>query len=213
MDLLTRLKEIDELMLRDHCYLNQSDVCFYLGEYTSRAGGYIFGEFNSLLSNFKKKTQKKGTKEWDYKLKAIDTFARALAEIFKDFKNINNLTFIPIPPSLSKDNSLYDNRIKEMLDLMSQIIGIPIDIRELIENNSDRSPLHESEVRLNPEQLKNNLRINLSEIHPPPEMIVLVDDLITNGTHFRACKDIIQSEIPDAAIFGVFLGRRIFPDS
>ncbi len=212
MDLIARLKEIDELMLRDHYYLNKSDLCFYLGEYTSGSGGYIFGEFNSLLSNFKKPLNKKNSKEWAYKLKAIDTFATALAGIFKDYKNINYLTFIPIPPSLSKSNPLYDDRIKTMLELLSQKIGVPIDIRELLENHDDRLPLHKSETRLNPSELKENLRINQTEIHPDPEMIILVDDLITNGTHFRACKDLIQLEIPNAEIFGLFLGRRIFPE-
>ena len=47
---------------------------------------------------------------------------------------------------------------------------------------------------------------------PVKETIILFDDLLTNGTHFKACKRLIQERLPDHAVIDLFIGRAKRPD-
>src|SRR5690606_1558469 len=71
------LTVIDQLTRPDHYYLDESDVCFFLGEYTARKG-FSYSDTNSLIINLKKDMSRRGRPEWQYKGWAIRTAAKAL---------------------------------------------------------------------------------------------------------------------------------------
>jgi adenine/guanine phosphoribosyltransferase-like PRPP-binding protein len=35
--------------------------------------------------------------------------------------------------------------------------------------------------------------------------IAIVDDILTTGAHFKACKTVLQERFPEAQIFGIFI--------
>ena len=97
-----RFTKIDELIRSDHPYLAPEDNCFFLGEYTARAG-FSFSETNQLIANFKKSLTKKDLPEWRYKDEAIREIANKFRAAFpEDF--LTTVTLVPIPPSKANVN-------------------------------------------------------------------------------------------------------------
>jgi hypothetical protein len=63
--------------ISNHYYLEASDECFFLREYTPR-GGYQASESNQLVLNLKKDLKYRGTPAWKYKGLAIERCASEL---------------------------------------------------------------------------------------------------------------------------------------
>ena len=114
-----RLTKVDDLVRADHSYLRESDHCFFIGEYTARAG-FLFSATNNLILNFKKEMGRRGLPEWPYKRKAILEAAVAVrtATEYLGWDTLRRLTFVPIPPSKVKGDHLYDDRLMQMLNEM-----------------------------------------------------------------------------------------------
>lgn len=90
-----RLSKIDSLTRSDHHYLEDSDLCYYFGEYTARKG-FEKSYTNQLILNFKKSVDRKDRTEYKYKLRAIKVIADLLNN---HFVHTEKVTFVPVPPS------------------------------------------------------------------------------------------------------------------
>ena len=198
-----RILKIDALTLPDHYYLDDTDECYYSGEYTA-GENHAYSDTNQLIHNFKKTMDKKGTPQWQYKQQAILNAAK----IIRDNIKVNaNLTFIPVPPSKAKFDPLYDDRIIQML--VNAFKGSQADIREIIIQSNSSVASHTKTVRPTPEELQNNYEIDKSLISPPPQTIIIVDDVITTGCHYKAVKNMLTQIYPNTTICGLFLARRV----
>jgi hypothetical protein len=62
----TKLTRVDSLLLPDHYYLDADDECYFIGEYTARAG-FAFSATNDLIQNLKKPMDRRDRPEWKYK--------------------------------------------------------------------------------------------------------------------------------------------------
>jgi hypothetical protein len=175
-----RLTEIDDLTRPDHCYLRSDDACYFLGEYTARKG-YAFSTTNQLILNFKKTLDKRDTPQWKYKDRAIGEAATAFRTALTG--GLDHITLVPIPPSKAKNNPFYDDRLVRMLDAIRP--RPPLDIRELILQRVSTEAVHEQANRPCPEQIQENYAIDDTLLDPVPEMVGLVDDVLTTGAHFR----------------------------
>ena len=200
-----RLTKIDDLALPDHFYLTPADECYFLGEYTARKG-YAFSATNQLILNFKKSVDKRGTAQWRYKERAIDEAAAAFrTALNKEW--LDTATLVPIPPSKSKTDALYDDRLVRM------VRGIraqpPIDVRELIFQRASTAAVHDQENRPTPEQIRANYAIDPALGDPDPQVIGLFDDVLTTGAHFRAASSALRQSLPGAKIIGFFIARRV----
>jgi predicted amidophosphoribosyltransferase len=200
-----RLTKIDDLTQADHAYLSSDDECYFLGEYTARRG-YAFSETNQLILNFKKGMDRRGRPEWRYKAEAIRTAAAAL-EAALDDRARETLTFVPVPPSKAKADPLYDDRLVQMLRLMWR--GKAVDIRQLVVQPASSDAAHNNENRPTPSELGARYAIEDGLRLPEPQMIAVVDDVITTGAHFVAMKRILQDEFPSAKVVGLFIARRV----
>ena len=200
-----RLTKVDALSLPDHTYLNADDDCYFLGEYTSHTD-FNFSETNDLISNLKKEMDKKGLQEWYYKERDMgrvsETFRVALEN------QLDQWTFVPIPPSKTKDNPLYDDRMTLILN------GIrprpPLDVRELIVQTQSTEAAHTGAVRLSPEEIEALYVIDEGLCQVPIAQIAIVDDVLTAGSHFRAAKSVLTNKFPTTRIIGLFIARRVF---
>jgi hypothetical protein len=67
-----KLQRVDDLIRPEHWFLDSEDHCFFLREYTAGVG-YSHGDTNNLISNLKKKLDRRGRPEWLYKERAIET--------------------------------------------------------------------------------------------------------------------------------------------
>ena len=204
----TNLTEVDPLTRPDHSYLTADDECFFLGEYTARKG-FAHSDTNNLIINLKKPMDREGRTEWRYKGIAIRNAARAFRDAIDD-RVLRGATFVPIPPSKAKNHPEYDDRITQLIRAIDNVK--PVDCRELVLQSESTAASHDSDDRPGPEELETRYRIDSALIEPRPTYIVLVDDLLTTGSHFKATKRCLQRTFPDISIVGYFVARRV-PDT
>ncbi len=202
------LKQADEFVKYCHTFLKMEDEIYFLGEYTVGALSE-YSKINKLILNYKKSLDRKGLPEWSYKEKAIQQAAELFrSSIFNAFNladRVESSTLVPIPPSMSKDSPLYDDRnLKMLFSFMPK--G---DIRELILQKETRAPFHSTNFPRAPQELASNYYLNQKVVSPIPKEIWLFDDILTKGTHFRAIHDFLRIEFPDVPIVGFFIARTI----
>jgi hypothetical protein len=200
-----RFTKIDDLSRPDHFYLTVEDECYFLGEYTARQG-YAFSDTNALVLNFKKKMDRRGRPEWRYKGIAIRKAAEALRTALHDSAR-ERLTFVPVPPSKAKNDPLYDDRLLQML--MGIWPGQPTDIRELVLQPLSTEAVHDAKVRPTPAELEARYALDHALLNPAPQLLAIVDDVLTTGAHHRAVKAILRSAFPEVQIVGLFIARRV----
>ena len=203
------LKQADELIKNNHPFLNVEDEIYFLGEYTVGARSE-HSKVNRLVINYKKPLDRKGLSDWSYKEQAVkDVAALFRTSIFntEDLSDrVLQATLVPIPPSISKNSSDYDDRNLKMLQLFMP----EGDIRELVLQKESRSSLHSSKSSpRNPQDLASNFLLNSSALNPRPKEIWLFDDILTKGTHFRALCEFLKMEFPFIPIVGFFIARTI----
>ena len=203
-----RLSEVDDLTRPDHWYLTEDDRCYFIGEYTARQG-FAYSATNSLLLNFKKTPDRRWRPEWRYKEHALQTAAAAFRRALIPAA-LDRLTFVPVPPSKAKGDSLYDDRLTRMLRAIRT--EPPLDVRELIVQTESTDAVHDSEVRPRPEVIEALYRIDEALTEPAPRHIAVVDDLLTTGAHFRAAKSLLSVRYPGVWVVGLFIARRV-PDT
>jgi len=206
--LSTKLTRVDGLLLADHCYLDAEDECYFVGEYTARAG-YAFSPTNDLIQNLKKPMDRLGLPEWKYKERAIaqagDTLRGAIPQEW-----LESATVVPVPPSKAKNDPLYDDRLLRVLHRLGS--NIAIDIRELVVQTKSTAAAHESSDRPTPTDLLDIYSIDTAKAKTEQKKLVVFDDLLTTGCHFRAIKQILRAEFPNKPVIGLFIARRV-PDS
>lgn len=147
---------------------------------------------------------KKNTPQWMYKEHAVKTIGEILR---KTFKVDVQITFVPIPPSKAKDHPLYDDRLLRSLNVLKSDRNP--DIRELVLQKQTVQASHLSAQRPTPDEVIANYIIDDSLCAPAPETIIIFDDVITTGCHFKAMKTLLLSRFPDANIVGFFMARRV----
>jgi hypothetical protein len=197
------LTKLDELLRSDHYYLCPTDECFFIGEYTARQG-FKFSSTNDLIYNLKKKMDKRGRPEWMYKSWAIRTAADQLRNSLNpDF--LRAATFVPIPPSKTKLDPLYDDRMSQVL----RLLGPDVDARELVNQIQSMEDAHSTEQRPTPDDLYAKYEIDGALVDARPRQMAVVDDVLTTGAHFKAMQRLLNETYPGMPLIGIFIARRV----
>jgi len=201
------LLKIDEMSVCDHSFISINDNCYYLLNYTSGVG-YSNNPNNSLILNFKKTLDKKGKSEWKYKEQAIGTIVNYFKDLIIPVIDLDKATLVPIPPSKSKTDKLHDDRMTQVL--VKSCDGFSCDIRELVILKESMEAVHtlDESNRLNPLQLETKLSLDDNLTDNLKKHIILFDYVITTGSHFVACKNLILKKFPDSIVYGIFVARR-----
>ncbi len=197
-----RLTEIDELTRPDHHYLDESDNCYFFGEYTARRG-FRHSETNQLIWNLKKGNDKRGSYEYRYKGQAIDQVANLITQTIG---NLYDYTFVPVPPSKCRTDPAYDDRIADILRACQQS-NENFDFRDLITQRLSMGASHSTTARPSPTQIAANYQFDQTITEGIRNTIVVFDDVLTAGSHFKAMKDTIRLYLPNVAIMGLFVAR------
>jgi hypothetical protein len=205
----TLLTKVDDLLREDHSYLDADDHCYFLHEYTAGAG-FGHSAANGLIWNLKKPMERRDKPaEWRYKISAIQQCATALTTAIKAsrWKGLEGALVVPAPPSKTKAHPLHDDRVYQIALQMSGALSL--EMAELLENRTDREPQSASKAKRDIEGLTANLRFNAGALAQRPKGIFLVDDVLTTGATFVACKTVLQQNLAGIQVVGLFVARRV----
>ena len=210
----SNLREIGDYERGDHTYLSVDDVCVYFGEYTptgtSGKPAYSLSRANDIVSNLKKSPLTKGTSQWTHKQRTIKSLGKLIRRNLEG-NDLQSLTFIPAPPSKAKNDPEYDPRMLHV----AKAIGNDVDARPILETALSRTPASLSDNSRFVDSIKANSRIDQSqvELRPVSKTIIFIDDMITTGATFVACKSLLEEHFEDVEIYGLFIVRRVPLDS
>ena len=199
--------KIDDLTRPNHRYLEPEDRCYFLGEYTSGAG--FSTPTNDLIINFKipPSELKKKPARSRWKDGAIHEIARVLG------RHLSNLqpgrVVVPLPTSKLPNHPDYDDRLLRALSLCKATPALAV--RELIKQHGSTAADHESDERQTFKELLANCYLDETAAIPAPTGVVLFDDVLTEGKHFKVCQNLIRARYGDGIpIAGFFVARRIY---
>lgn len=206
---MSRLLKIDELVKREHYHLTDQDECYYFREFISDSGG-VFDPKNSLIYNYKKKVDQKGKSGWHYKGNAIKEVSEMYFEALPFILKPGDTIFVPVPPSKIKSDPLHDDRHLKMLSILRGM-NSDVDFREILSFRNNMRASHDGPPRPTPDEIIQNFIVEPELCKNPKSKIVIIDDVLTAGAHFNACKQRLLEEFPSSDIIGVFIARRVLP--
>jgi hypothetical protein len=188
--------------------LDASDVCFYARDYAS-GRNFEYSEANNLIINFKKSVSTRGTAQWYYKERAIKRFAQELASLLGSTSA--ELFVAPIPPSKRRDDPAYDPRLDMVLEQVTHQCN-NVTVTNTIVRTVSKTPAHQSgSYRPSVDEVYESLDWNES-LPERAKLMVLVDDVITAGTSFKACQKLVYQNAPQINVIGVFWARTVWPE-
>ena len=180
-------------------HLTKEDVCFYFMEHVS--GGYTASPSNDKISNFKKPISVKGTNQWPYKQSAIKAFIADLASInFKDPQK--EMMIVPGITSKPRSDTEWDDRIDKVSEGFAEqfshlSIGKIIDTKDVMIPSSHGGSRDITIIKDN--------TIWDGNCPETADTIIIVDDVLTTGAHFKAWKEFILENCPKVNnVIGVF---------
>ena len=191
--------------------LFSNDICFAYGEYYPKD---LYGRMQyekgltSFISNIKKPICKKGETSYKYKEKCIQKMANLLA---RDFRTSlipelhgKKFIFLPIPPSREKADPGYDDRLLQILSLAS------LPYHEFILQKKTSTPYHCSTLPRDRAVLESNYLWNeLKGSSSNFDVVIIFDDVLTTGTHFKTCQEMVIRHLPNISVIGLFIANTI----
>lgn len=200
-----RFRSIDDSNRKDHYHLTADDNCVYLMEYTP-GQKYDFGEANSIISNLKKSPLLRAERQYHWKQQDMRRCSRIIQDAL-DPNWLSTGTMVPIPPSKIVDHPEYDDRMTAICRAIRHE-GRGVDVRELVRQRQSTDAAHLSPGnRPSIQDLIANYMVDETLAKPPPISILLVDDVLTAGSHFKAAQHHLQRRFPDVPIYGAFIAR------
>jgi hypothetical protein len=201
-----KLRRIDDSTVGEHFSLDGADRCYYIWEYAARKR-YDFSPANQLVFNLKIKPSvlAKAPTRGRYKLEAIAHSGAALRSLITRVFVETRATFVPIPCSKAAPDPDYDDRLARVLANAFQ--GWEADVRQMLTLTHSTPADHESVDRLTFEELRAITELRSPFGAEPRPVIVIVDDVLNSGKHFKVAQSFIKACYPSAEIRGVFLAR------
>lgn len=193
-------KKIDPITLSLIGNLQPADECFYAKDYVA-GSGFQGGEVNSDILNFKKPPNAPGQ---NYRVQAINKFALEASRLI-NCDSGRSYFVTAIPSSKAKSDPLYDNRFEDFFTQLKKFCPC-IDVVWPVDAINTVTPSHQSSGVRNPNTIKQNYRY-VGFSGSQPDRIIVFDDLLTSGAHFRAYKDFILQSGFTGNVIGIFWAK------
>jgi predicted amidophosphoribosyltransferase len=200
-----KLLKIDDVTAGEHFSLDATDTCFYIWEYAARQG-YTAGPTNQLIKNLKIKPSEiaKTPARQYYKQQAINHAAKAVRNLLGQQSAEGQYSFVPVPSSKAIGDTDHDDRIVQVLE--RAFSGWKSDVRQILRVRRSMQADHESTDRMTYDELLAFTEV-LQLTKPLRTTIVILDDVLNSGKHFKVAKSLLSIANPTATILGLFLAR------
>lgn len=192
-----------DLALHPRHFLEPFDICYYFLE--KEAEGYTKSKANNIIYNFKKPVERRGRAEWKYKVDAIDKFIKMLCQT--EYKG-ECITVVPAPTSKPRGHDEWDDRIDQAVDGLKECHP-ELNIEKILDTTIAHTPAHAGGRR-------DIWDIQAHTACQPLEncssgVVILVDDVLTTGAHFKAWKEMILQYNPNVRdVVGLFLSLHMW---
>ena len=205
------LLALDERLRPDHWFLDAADHCHCLADYLP-GRGYRANEVNQLIVNLKcpPSIASIDPRRRHYKRAAIGQIARALRAALSQ-SAVECATWIPIPTSRPLRDPDYDDRLQRIL--LAAFGHYALDLRMVLYQSTATASDHASVRRISTEALYRVIGLDRALLARAPlrERIVLFDDVLTTGKHYKCCERRLREVLADIPISGLFVARRVLP--
>jgi hypothetical protein len=201
-----KLLRIDDSTVGQHFALRDSDRCFYIWEYAA-GKRYDFSPTNQLILNLKIKPSwiAKSPRRDRYKQRAINHAAEGLRHFLRRAYVEQRATFVPVPGSKAAGDADHDPRMLCMLQ--RAFAGWSADIRPMLQLTHSIPADHEASDRIAHDELLAISRLHDASGKPLRPIVVVVDDVLNSGKHFKVAQTLISAQAPAAEIRGLFVAR------
>lgn len=176
------LVNVSSILAGDHVYLGPADKCFFAGTYRCRGSAE---SLRSLVLGLKRSEPR-----------AVMEAAKLISSIIPQFWK-DTFTFVPVPPSSA-------TRPSPLISVLKRA-GVR-DVRELIVQ-PEATPASHNGWRPPPSDRAGLYELLGTGLSAAPQTVVLFDDVLTTGSHFRAAKMTIRNRWNSVDIVGLFLAR------
>ena len=213
------LSQLTDEQRGQHYYLPAGVDCMYWGEYTpyENTGGKRadFSSTNRLVSNLKKKMDRRNLPDFRYKGQAINQCAGALTRLI-NWQGVaeGRMSFVPMPPSRARTDPNYDPRMMDILAIVKRS-GKACYIRDCLSFDGRHLASHETNDRPSIDDLYQALHFDIpaGRLADMPGRIILLDDMLTTGAHFVAATRKLNEYFPGIPVSACFIARRILPSA
>jgi len=201
-----KLWAIDEVTASEHFSLTGADRCYYIWEYAARRR-YDFSPANQLVMNLKIKPSAitRAPARAAHKQRAIEHAAAALRCLIPRQFVAERATFVPVPCSKVAGDADHDDRLLRVL--AHAFRDWPADVRDLLRLTRSTPADHAAEDRLSFDELLALTCLTDAAATPARPVIVIVDDVLNSGKHFKVAQALLAASFPAAELRGLFLAR------
>jgi len=198
---------VDERLRAEHAFLTAADRLHCLAEY--RPGhGYRAGGVNQLIVNLKcpPSVTALDARRGRYKRRAIATIASALRSVM-DRATVEGATWIPIPTSRLPGDVDYDDRLQRIL--LAAFGDYALDLRCALFQRRATPPDHGRVRRQSAGALYRLIGADRARLVDPPlrRHIMLFDDVLTSGKHYKCCERRLREALSGTAIGRTSIGE------
>lgn len=207
-------RQVDASEIANRRYLKDDDKCYY---YMVRVkGGHSESYANRIISNLKisKQDLVKNPVRGKYKLDAVNKMILALEEVLKNNKS-KKFIFIPAARSIPRNDENFDKAFDYVVEQICMKNPLFWFCEKILDVDITHDSVHSNEDARTIENVKNHLVLDdfKTDKYKDADYIVIIDDVLTHGTHFRVWKDSIMKNYPDIKdIFGLFFALHKFQE-
>ncbi len=202
------LTRINPEQTGEYHYLDRSDRCYCLGFYRSGEGFEGLG-LNRMVLDLKRApgARYSNPDAWRIKNEAIAWISSILTISAGKLFPGRRITLVPVPPSKKIGDPEHDDRMLQICNQMAAGLA-SVEVSELFVTKKSVQASHLSRTRPTKEQLKENIRIMIRDDDYRPEgLVILLDDVLTSGAHYSACKELLEGVFPAVTVVGIFVAR------
>lgn len=207
-----RLTWIDETNRGQYHFLDPGDRCLFFSDFFG-GQGWSAGYTNQLIKNYKRTpseiaaSPKPGAFHY-YKDRAIAQVAAALRRVLSQAA-VEASTFVPVPSSKVVGDPDCCDRLQRTL--REAFLGYAADIRPMLRQTRSTQADHLSGGgRRRYQELLDITELDPVFLTTPPRAeIVLFDDVLTSGKHFKVAKTRVLQWRPGHPVLGLFIARSV----
>lgn len=205
---LCRLRRVGPQFRHQHSYIEPSDECWVIADY--RGGTCSDREIDQLIFDWKRAptASQLNVRSRRSKQHAISTVASVLRRCCHR-EWAENATWCPIPTSAVIGSANYDDRLWRTV--CTAFKGYDLDLRILLHQTTSTAADHVAARRLSSDQLYEILQVDVCALveRALRQRIILFDDILTSGKHFKCCQRRLHEVVPKVAVCGLFFARRV----